>query len=207
MTASAFTDPAASSRSFVEGFMVWPPETMTSTPRLFRISAWPEPAATATKPRGLRSACLLGGQLLGALGRLNLHVVDEHLGDLTVIEEILQHLIGVVGVHVHLELRHLAHAQLAVAHGGEELKRGILVQGIGIHEELVAVAVSEPSQSFTCSISTLGCDPGRRTSRRPWCRRMSRAVNASKMMASPKPPASTTPMLLEHGQKVGRALH
>ena len=57
MTASAFTDPAASSRSFVEGFMVWPPETMTSTPRLFRISAWPEPAATATKPRGLRSAC------------------------------------------------------------------------------------------------------------------------------------------------------
>ena len=57
------------------------------------------------------------------------------------IEEVLQHLIGVVGVHVHLELRHLAHAQLAVAHGREELQGGVLVQGVGIHEELVAVAV------------------------------------------------------------------
>ena len=56
MTASALTAPTASSRSFVEGFMVWPPDTTTSTPRLSRILALPSPAATATKPSGLRSA-------------------------------------------------------------------------------------------------------------------------------------------------------
>ena len=56
MTASAFTEPMASSKSFVEGFMVWPPETTTSTPRLFKMAALPSPAATATNPRGLRCA-------------------------------------------------------------------------------------------------------------------------------------------------------
>ena len=56
ITASAFTSFAASSRSFVEGFMVCPPETTTSTPRLLRIFALPSPAATATKPIGLRAA-------------------------------------------------------------------------------------------------------------------------------------------------------
>ena len=53
MTDSAFTRATASSRSAVEGFMVCPPETTTSTPRDLRISASPEPAATATKPRAL----------------------------------------------------------------------------------------------------------------------------------------------------------
>ena len=58
ITASALTSVMASRRSFVEGFMVCPPETTTSTPRLLRISALPDPAATATKPSGLRScAC------------------------------------------------------------------------------------------------------------------------------------------------------
>ena len=33
--------------------MVWPPLTTQSTPSDLRISAMPEPAATATKPRGL----------------------------------------------------------------------------------------------------------------------------------------------------------
>ena len=35
------------------GFIVWPPETTTSTPSDFRMSASPSPAATATKPSGL----------------------------------------------------------------------------------------------------------------------------------------------------------
>ena len=55
MTASAFTRSTASSRSFVEGFMVCPPDTTTSTPKLSRIFAMPEPAATATNPSGLCS--------------------------------------------------------------------------------------------------------------------------------------------------------
>ena len=66
--------------------------------------------------------------------------MDEHLGHLAVIEEVGQHLVGVVGVHVHLELRHLAHAQLAVAHGGQEVQRLLAVEAVGVHEELVAVA-------------------------------------------------------------------
>ena len=36
--------------------MVCPPDTTSSTPRLARIFALPSPAATATKPKGLRSA-------------------------------------------------------------------------------------------------------------------------------------------------------
>ena len=62
--------------------MVWPPDTTTSTPRLSRILALPSPAATATKPSGLRSAGLLGRERVGACGALQLHVVDVDLRDL-----------------------------------------------------------------------------------------------------------------------------
>ena len=34
----------------VEGFMVWPPDTMVSTPRARKVSAMPSPAQTARKP-------------------------------------------------------------------------------------------------------------------------------------------------------------
>ena len=53
MTEVALTWSTAPSRSAVEGFIVWPPETTTSTPRDLRMSASPEPAATATKPSAL----------------------------------------------------------------------------------------------------------------------------------------------------------
>ena len=56
MTLSALVAAAASRMSAVEGFIVWPPETTTSTPRDLRISASPSPAATATKPSGLRGS-------------------------------------------------------------------------------------------------------------------------------------------------------
>ena len=52
MTLSALHCSMASRRSAVEGFMVWPPETTTSTPSERRMSASPEPGATATKPSG-----------------------------------------------------------------------------------------------------------------------------------------------------------
>ena len=42
-------------------------------------------------------------------------------------------------MHVHLELRGLADAQFAVAHGCQEVQRLGLVEHVGIHQELVAV--------------------------------------------------------------------
>ena len=91
------------------------------------------------EPERLALGVLLGLELLGALLGLQLHVVDEHLGNLAALEEVRQHLVGRVGVNVHLELRRLAHAQLAVAHGCQEVQRLGLVEHVGIHQELVAV--------------------------------------------------------------------
>ncbi len=51
MTLVALQASMASRMSAVEGFMVCPPDTMTSTPSERKISACPDPAATATKPR------------------------------------------------------------------------------------------------------------------------------------------------------------
>ena len=67
--------------------------------------------------------------------------MDEHLGHLAALEEVGQHLIGMIGVHVHLELGHIAHAQLAVAHGGQEIQRLLAIERVGVDEELVAVTV------------------------------------------------------------------
>lgn len=53
---SALTAWTASSSSAVDGFIVCPPLTTTSTPRLSRISTTPSPAPTATKPRGFGGA-------------------------------------------------------------------------------------------------------------------------------------------------------
>ena len=36
--------------AWVEGFMVWPPDTMRSTPRSRKVAARPSPAHTARKP-------------------------------------------------------------------------------------------------------------------------------------------------------------
>ena len=82
-----------------------------------------------------------GLQLFRALLGLQLHVVDEHFRNLAALQEVRQHLVGRVGVHVHLELRAFAHAQLAVAHGGQEVQRFVLVEHVGVNQELVAVRV------------------------------------------------------------------
>ena len=55
-------------------------------------------------------ALFFSGKLLGALFALQLHVVDEHLGNLTALQEVCQHFIGRVGVNMHLELRSCAYA-------------------------------------------------------------------------------------------------
>ena len=125
------------------------------------------------------------------------------------IEEVLQHLIGVVGVHVHLELRHLAHAQLAVAHGGEELKRGILVQGIGIHEELVAVAVPGALPVVHLLDLHLGVRPpgeGHLVDHGAGAPEQRRGEGVEED-GEPETAGVHHTMLLEHRQKVGRALH
>ena len=56
MTLSALASSMAARMSAVEGFMVCPPETTTSTPRDLRMDSSPEPAATATKPSGFLGA-------------------------------------------------------------------------------------------------------------------------------------------------------
>ena len=82
-----------------------------------------------------------GLELLVALDALQVHVVDMHLEDLTALEEVREHKVRRIGMHVHLEARGIAHAQLAIAHGGQEAQRIFLVEGLGIDQELVAVAV------------------------------------------------------------------
>jgi hypothetical protein len=130
--------------SAVEGFMVCPPETTTSTPSEVRIDASPEPAATATKPRGFLGAfSSVGSDFCRALVGLEVHVVDEDLENLATLEHVGKDLVGRVGVHVHLEVWVLAHEQLAITHRGEKRERGVAVEGlvVGMEEELVAVAV------------------------------------------------------------------
>ena len=52
--------------SSVEGFMVWPPETISSAPSSRNRLASPSPAQTETMPRGLSGAAGLGAGALGA---------------------------------------------------------------------------------------------------------------------------------------------
>ena len=110
---------------------------------------------------------------------------------------------------MHLELRHLAHAQLAVAHGGEELKRGILVQGIGIHEELVAVAVLGALPVVHLLDLHLGVRPpgeGHLVDHGAGAPEQRRGEGVEEDGQAETAGVHHT-MLLEHRQKVGRALH
>ena len=84
---------------------------------------------------------LLSRKLLVALDALKLHVVDEDFRNLAALQEIMKHLVGRVGVNVHFELGLLANAQLAVAHRRQKVERLVLVEHVGIDEELVAVGV------------------------------------------------------------------
>ena len=93
------------------------------------------------EPEQLVLRAFLGRKLLIALDTLKLHVVDEDFRDLAALQEVMEHLVGCVGVNVHLELGFLANAQLAVAHRGQEIERLILVEHVGIDEEFVAVGV------------------------------------------------------------------
>ena len=93
------------------------------------------------EPERLVLRAFLCRKLLVALDALKLHVVDEDFRNLAALQEVMEHLVGRVGVNVHLELGFLANAQLAVAHRGQEIERLILVEHIGIDEEFVAVGV------------------------------------------------------------------
>ena len=57
--------------------MVWPPDTTTSTPRLFSMAAFPSPGATATKPRGfVGSGCASGAGMASSLAILRARSCD-----------------------------------------------------------------------------------------------------------------------------------
>ena len=89
---------------------------------------------------GLGSSLLVGMDLGGALGDLEVHVVDEDLVHLAELEHVLEHEVGRVGVHVDLVVGIGADQQLAIAHRGEELKDLVLIEGLlRLEEELVAV--------------------------------------------------------------------
>ena len=62
---------------------------------------------------------------------LHVHVVDEDLIDLAVLEHVLEHAVGLVGVNVDLEVREGAHDELAVAEGGQEGQGLVGVEGLG----------------------------------------------------------------------------
>ena len=88
----------------------------------------------------LGGSLLVGVNLGGALGDLKVHVVDEHLVDLTELKHVLEHQVGGVGVNVNLVVGIRTDEQLAIAHGTEELQGLVLVKGLlGLKEELVAV--------------------------------------------------------------------
>ena len=84
---------------------------------------------------------LLCLELFGALFALELHVVNEHFEDLAALQEVRQNLVGRVGVNMHLELRRAAYAQLAIAHGLQEVESFLGVERLGVDQELVAVLV------------------------------------------------------------------
>ena len=93
---------------------------------------------------GLRGS---GGSLVrGDAGRaivgLHHHVVDEDLIDLTVLEHVLEHAVGLVGVDVNLEVREGTDDELAITERGEVREGGVGIEALlGLEEELVAVGV------------------------------------------------------------------
>ncbi len=95
---------------------------------------------------GRSSSCglaLIGSDRSSAVFGLKVHVVNEDFEDLTLLEHMVQDLVGLVGVHVDLEVGEGAHQKLAVSHGREEVQVFFGVERLGVcmEEELGAIAV------------------------------------------------------------------
>ena len=134
---------AASRSLLVEGFIVWPPLTTTSAPRLSRIARVPSPAATVTTPMAAgRAHAAASSRRLGRSAAVcEPHVVDVDLGDLAELQYMCENGTGIVGVDVDLEGVRIADDQLGAARRGDVLVDGGPVEVVPVQEELGAVQV------------------------------------------------------------------
>jgi hypothetical protein len=112
------------------GFIVWPPVTMAVAPRERMTSATPSPAATAHHRDTGRAAT---GSVTGSPRqrlRLQVHVVDLDLAELTPADGVASERAGVLGVDVDLDQPlvadddgRLAHAPISARPGRRGWRR------------------------------------------------------------------------------------
>ncbi len=72
---------------------------------------------------------------------LELHVLDDHRGDVAQGDAILERLPGVIAVHVHLDRLLIAHHQHRIAQGGDVIANRGHIEALALDDELGVIVV------------------------------------------------------------------
>ena len=139
--------------------------------------------------------------------------MDEDLEDLAVAEHVLEDAVGLVGVDVNLEVGVRAHDELAVAER-REIREGVVrIEGlVGMEEELVAVAILRALPVVVeldgdlgggCRLRVGGVDRGLEL--RELALALDGVDEALEEGGEPVRAGVDDAVLLEHGEKLGRA--